>query len=382
MLCVMDSEEALKEACSVITDKRKEVVIALLEMLLDREIDIGKVAGILIKGLDSKEAEVRWRTLEVLIGQSSGELVQKFLELVKDPEEPVRVAAIEALKWAKDRTAIEQLIDWLETEEPPARDYVAEALKALTLKDFGTDHGAWKEWWGKNEKTAPLAQPPRKYTPAPTGKGTTTYYGEPVTSKNVIFLIDISSSMSEEYISKGKLINGKGKGTTPDPDPDPKKGTVKKVTKIEVAKKELIRCIMKLSNDVKFNIIFYSDDFSPWQRDKKGQGSKIVPASRWNKRIAIDFVRKFQPMAKTNISDTLEFALSDKDADTIYLLTDGMPTVGRYLETDEIVAMVRRRNKQRDPKAVINTIGFGLRPRGKGFLKQLADENKGVFIDM
>jgi hypothetical protein len=375
-LCEIGTEEAVREACRAIEDSRPEVAAAVLDMVAGFEIS--KYINYLMKGLSSKHATVRAKTLEVLAGQTDSRLLRKFAELVADPDAVVRGAAIIALKWAQSRDVIEDLIKGLRTPVDADKEHIASALKALTSQDFGTDQKKWEEWWEKNSKTAALAQPPQHET----GYGKATYFGTTVDSKNVIFIIDISGSMSEKYEKKkdGKTQCG---GTTAD-DPKEKKeeGSPNTVTKIEVAKKELINCIKKLQHDVKFNIVFYNEAYSAWQRKDDGSGSKIIPATPRNKRAAREFILTFTPSGRTNIFDPLEFAMSDKDADTIYLLTDGMPNEGKIRTTEGIIAEIERINAARNPKATINTIGFGLRAEGQSFLKRLAEKNGGVFIDM
>lgn len=371
-LCEIGTEDAVREACKGITDKKPEVALAVLEMI--SAFEVAKYTNYIIKGLYSKDAVVRAKTLDVLAGQTERKLVRKFAEMVKDHDERVRSAAIGALKWVQSRSVVEDLIKDLKLGSEAQKQYVAEALKALTNQDFGTDGDKWQEWWDKSGETASLAQPPRRST----SYDKATYFGTTVDSKNVVFIIDVSGSMSERYEKKGDKT--KFGGTTADPDKK-EPGDGRTVTKIEVAKKELIRCIKKLERDVKFNIMFYNQAFSAWQKTDDRTGSKIIPATPRNKRAAIEFIMTFSPSGRTNIFDTLEFAMKDKDADTIYLLTDGMPNEGRIRTTDGIIAEIRQMNETRKPKAIIHTIGFGLRSEGKKFLSDLAKQNGGVFLD-
>ena len=49
----------------------------------------------------------------------------------------------------------------------------------------------------------------------------------------------------------------------------------------------------------------------------------------------------------TNIFDTLELALKDQRLDTIYLLSDGEPTTGRFRDTDGICRELKAMNRER-----------------------------------
>lgn len=371
-LCEIGTDNAVREACRAIIDKRPDVALAVLDMLGD--FDVGKFTEYIMRGLRVKDPTVRVRTLEVLAGQVDRRLVRSYVRLAKDQDARVRKAAIESLKWAQDRGAVGDLIKELRSAGKREKGYIAEALKVLTGQDFGTDFAGWDGWWSEHRKTAQITHPPQPRT----SWKKATYFGTTVESKNVIFIIDISGSMSERYEKKGDKT--KFTGTTV--DPEKQEASRRTVAKIKVAKRELVRCIKKLERDVKFNIIFYNQAFTVWKRTKDGRKSRIIPATVRNKREAREFVVTFTPSGRTNIFDSLAFALNDKEADTIYLLSDGMPNEGRITGTDEIVVEICRINKTRKPRATIHTIGFGLRPEGNAFLKRLAKTNDGFFLDM
>ena len=64
--------------------------------------------------------------------------------------------------------------------------------------------------------------------------------------------------------------------------------------------------------------------------------------------------------------------------DTMYFLSDGRPSVGKLIDTNEILAAVNKYNGQY--RIVIHTIAIG--SFQKEFLKQLAGDNGGVFVDL
>jgi len=64
--------------------------------------------------------------------------------------------------------------------------------------------------------------------------------------------------------------------------------------------------------------------------------------------------------------------------DTIFFLSDGSPTVGKVIDQDEIRAEVKKANSVR--KIVIHTIAIG--DFRKNFMKSLAKENGGVYVDL
>jgi uncharacterized protein YegL len=87
----------------------------------------------------------------------------------------------------------------------------------------------------------------------------------------------------------------------------------------------------------------------------------------------------------TNISDALEAAFniigtgtnSSSQVETIFLLTDGAPTRGKITKRDSIIAKTAEWNSLRQVR--INAIGLGDDCNVK-FLKELANENNGIFV--
>ena len=63
--------------------------------------------------------------------------------------------------------------------------------------------------------------------------------------------------------------------------------------------------------------------------------------------------------------------------DELFVLSDGEPTTGQVTDTDEILRLVKEANKYL--KVRINTVFSGT-GKGAGFLRQLAEQNDGVFV--
>jgi hypothetical protein len=350
-----DSDEALKAIGKFLKDSDETVQLLALRVLDDYPIN--RTMELIFPALDSKFASVRARAIDSLCeGFSSDKLTKKLVSLVTDSASEVRKRAIEGLRVLCDKEAIPQLIRNLKTATPPSDEYIAEALRVLTEKTFGKDPSDWEAWWQEQSKDFRLAPVQRKNMP--------TFFGTTVTSKRVIFIIDVSGSMNEEYKKKSEgVVTGLPGEETPQE---------RKITKIEMAKKELIGAVEKLERDVKFNIIFYNHQFNAWKE-------QIIDATYNNKQMAIQFVRQFKAEGRTNIYDTVEFALNDKEVNTIYLLSDGLPNEGKYTEPSVIIEKLTELNKTK--RVTINTFGFGLIRKGREFLKGLAEKNGGSFFD-
>ena len=71
------------------------------------------------------------------------------------------------------------------------------------------------------------------------------------------------------------------------------------------------------------------------------------------------------PAGDTALFEALEAAFAvDPQFDTIFLLTDGNPTSGRYWTTPSLLASVRAWNRNR--RAAIHTIGLSLADEDRG----------------
>ena len=161
---------------------------------------------------------------------------------------------------------------------------------------------------------------------------------------------------------------------------------------------------------MKFGIVSFATDTKRWKK-------KLVPANVINKSSALDWVKRLEPIGgnskldlaeagltgaanleagKTNTYGALAEALGidqgngkgkakggskEKylgEVDTVFFLSDGRPTAGKYIEYREILDRIREGNLLR--KVVLHTIAIG--NFEKGFMRQLAEQNGGVFVDL
>jgi Mg-chelatase subunit ChlD len=87
----------------------------------------------------------------------------------------------------------------------------------------------------------------------------------------------------------------------------------------------------------------------------------------------------------TNLGDALLKAFEDKEVDTIFVLSDGMPNVGKLPSAEAILNEVARINAAR--RIVIHTINFTSSSDAKEvkdaaeFLKKLAEDNGGTYVN-
>jgi HEAT repeat protein len=277
--------------------------------------------------------------LEALGELRSPDAFPVFEKALKAKDWPVRVAAIRGLSRLRRKESIELLVERADKEEGRMLAEIVDALHGLTGKPFGYAPGQWKEWWGGAKESFEL--PDKAAALLSSQAGMTTYHGVPVLSNRIVFVMDISGSMSEITGSESR---------------------------IDQAKKELLRVLSQLGSAAQVNMIFFDDRIEPW---RKG----LVPIKA-NLKEAQVVVQKLAPRGRTNIFDALEFAFTHKEADTIYLLSDGDPTDGRVIEPDDILREVRKLNRLR--QIVIHTISFG----SSRFMRSLAVENGGQYVEI
>jgi hypothetical protein len=307
----------------------------------------------------------------------------------------LKISAAHALRAIGSLAAIEPLIDAIAKAEGRLKVEFNDALSALTGVNKHGDAAAWKAWFDANKDAiskgsySPKASEPG----APPGRAqtTVTFYGIPVESKSVIFVLDRSGSMmdpSDWDTSKDATSTG----GAPEPGSDiQKKGD----RKIDIARWQLKKSIAQLPEGTEFNVIFFSHEVV-------SLSEKMLRMSSTTKTQAFTWIDKLEPYGGTNTYDALERALSyavsgtmgeklqKSGVDTVCLLTDGMPTAGQVAKAEDICAAIRALNKTR--KVKIHTVGVFTVSKGAAaaaelkekedgikFLRQLAEENGGKF---
>jgi Mg-chelatase subunit ChlD len=197
----------------------------------------------------------------------------------------------------------------------PVKASLADTLKAITQKDFGFDFAAWRAWLAQQE--------------VPEGERTAItvarYYGRAIVADDVCFVVDDSGSM-----------------LTPKTKPGSRR--------IDVARGELLRALDSLDERTRFNVVAFSSEAEIWKR------SGSVPATEANVKAARGWVEKrFVANGETNTSEALRLAYEcNPDVDTIFLLSDGSPSLGVYQSDIGILCAIRARHWNR--RCVIHTI--------------------------
>jgi hypothetical protein len=137
--------------------------------------------------------------------------------------------------------------------------------------------------------------------------------------------------------------------------------------KIDVLKRELSGVIKKLPVDTHINILCFDATYRTWQK-------QLQPLGGNGRALAVKYVEDLKTGQGTNVFDTLEAALKDRRVDTLYLLTDGLPTRGRLTAPEAILREIAAQNRVRG--ATIHCIAFG---EESELLKDLAAQNGGKY---
>ncbi|MHC4606777.1 MAG: hypothetical protein ACYTAF_07545 [Planctomycetota bacterium] len=284
----------------------------------------------------------------------------------------VRLAAVEALGRTGDPRGIGHLVGAMDRLRGRIRGRANAALVALTGVDKHGDPEIWRAWWKDNKEKVLSGKYVRPAGAKPPGPGRTTFYGIPVVSTRMAFLLDLSGSMREPAGWKPEGMPAEGEQS-----------------KLDVLKHELASAVRGMREEARFGVIGCRGSGQPWR-------NMLLPASARNKERAVKYIESRLPMGATDVYDGLVEAFKIhapgpvgdsaeggpdpgylRGVDTVYVLSDGRPTVGLVTDPKDILREVARVNRWR--RIVIHTVAIGANADAD-FLKALAERNGGVFI--
>jgi len=286
----------------------------------------------------------------------------------------VQRAAIEALVVLGQSPGIPALIEALEGASGRLRTDLRGGLVALTGLDYHTNSTLWSSWWEKEGEQFEVPQTGRTLSAALPAEGSVgmTFFGITTESQRVLFLLDLSGSMNYSMIARNNPTDTRGA------PPDMPRG--KERSRLEAAKIDLVRALGGLREGAHFNLVLYASDVWTWQDDLvEMEGEQRVEVQ--------DYVEDLRASGGTNIYGALRLALEiagvkggdewdSPRIDTLFLLTDGRPSVGLTTNPDEILSYVREKN--RSGGIVIHTIGLS-GAQDSYLLSKLAEQNGGTY---
>ncbi len=370
-----------------------------------RRIGVPGETGLLGTLLSDNGAAVRMAAADAV-----GELRLKdhsdaVIGLLDDGEWQVQSAAVKALGKLRPQAAVQPLIDLMK-QEGRLQIECSDALFLITTFEFGVDPERWQSHWNNLMKIDGWRIPTdaevekakasrRKYDELygkKEGPGNS-FAGIPTTSTNVLFIIDQSGSMDDMIVEVEKFQGYK----------DRKRFTI--------VQTELLNTIEGLTDSTNFDIVAFATDIKIWKK-------RLVPANVVNRSSAKRFVERLKPLGgsesqqlaasglggaanlaagKTNTMKALMYAFGidpekppkgpvtgpgkvamDWKIDTVYFLSDGRPSTGTLVDTNEILKEVKALNEAY--RMTFHTIAIG--DFQKSFLRDLARDTGGEFIDM
>jgi len=378
-------------------DDRRRVALGALARLEDVRLRpaLAPMMEHLMVAARGEDAESRARALEVLGLTPSPGGLPALMSAARDPNPLIRLAAVRglgrkldlpgvvaylcrsladdvalvreeaviALRQAPDRSAVPLLVRRMSGEPLRLRLSINETLHKLTGFDHGADGAAWSSWLKSVKAAGKLEEvkPGKSGYADPTGPD---YFGIPVLSDRMVFVLDVSGSMD---FSIGD--------------------TSKTPTRMEHARRELTKVLKAMDEQSRFNIVFFDQKIRVWAEG-------LPKATKRNKQLAIRAVNGVVARGGTDSYGALELAFKRfRGIDTIYFLSDGVPSVGKSIVQERILERVWRWNRLRGVRVhtVALLVGDPLnpfrrndenKPEAARFMRILAEETGGTFMDV
>jgi hypothetical protein len=364
-------------------DEQRRAVIKALE---NQQDPAG--ADALIKALKDRVPGLRVMAATALGELGAKEAAGALIDLLGSGDWSLRKAAAEALAKIRVKESIEPLLQRFEKDKGLMTEVLYKALVAITGQDFRYDAKNWRRWWDRWGEgfvvptEAELEVMKKKAAEAMKGyydPNKKKYHKIETLSRKMVFVIDISASMKDKIV-------------IPPNAPEKVRAEFPDRVKIEIAKKELIDLLATLPGNVHFNIITFAGRVKLWQ-------DGLVSASM--RTAAIKYVSRLKAMEpprgskksgsgeeqKTNTYGALMAAFGLQDVavanwkartkvDTIFLVTDGVPTTGKITEPPKLVDAITDLNRTRG--VIIHVIVFGKEEAKK--LMELATRNGGQAV--
>ncbi|HLY11419.1 MAG TPA: HEAT repeat domain-containing protein [Planctomycetota bacterium] len=280
-----------------------------------------------------------------------------------------KLAAAQALARAEDVRLVPALIKLLQTTSGRMKYEVNELLKKLTRADRHGDYGAWSAWWEKNdnEVLAGTYVPPAAEMAQRQMAPVTMFYGIPVHSTKIVFIIDTSLSMKEPTGWKPEITE--------------KEDKLEGERAIDVARYELKRIIKGLPDGANYNIIGMYGRLALLSE-------KWVVSGTATREKSIKFVQGLEIKTGTDVHGALIRALDfsggnwntpprEDSIDSVFILTDGVPSVG-LLDRSQLPDRIL--DAARFKRIAVTTIAIDASKESEDLLKKISSGTGGGFV--
>ncbi|HVE38890.1 MAG TPA: hypothetical protein VNM14_03315 [Planctomycetota bacterium] len=279
-----------------------------------------------------------------------------------------KLAAAQALTRSGDKKLVPVLMKVLVGAGTRMKYEINECLRKLT--GGVTKHGefsAWNAWWEKNENDFLAGTYVVTLADKSEGPGVTQFYGIPLHSAKVVFIIDVSLSMKEPSTWKPEIDVGIDK--------------LEGERCIDVARYELRKIVRQVPEGANFNIIGMYGRLALLNE-------KWVVAARDAREKAVKFIQGLEIKTGTDVHGALIRALDfsggnwntpprEDSVDSIFILSDGVPSVGM---TDRNQMPDRILDAARFKRIAITAVAIDPPKDGREFLKKISEGTGGVYV--
>ncbi|MHC5009481.1 MAG: HEAT repeat domain-containing protein [Planctomycetota bacterium] len=330
--------------------RRESIRLAAIRALGRIGFDTPAVRRFFVSLLDARGWEERVLAIDAAAASADVGLCGKIANSLDHDVWQVRLAAVDALGRLRCPASVEALIARLEDEEQlRIRSALAATLYRITGMNLYDHTASWQKWWDEHGADFEMPESVPDLPAADVGGTRAGFYGIPVESGRVIFVIDQSGSMSAE--DTRNVTTGSQGGN-----------------RLDVAIREVIGAVKQLKNRDRVNVILFHTTIHPWRQ-------KLQRLTGNNRGALTRHLEGQKPTGGTNLYDALEMALLDPDVDTIFMLSDGAPGLGKFVATEDILRAVARLNQTK--RTAIHCVSIGL---DSALLKRLAAENGGQYV--
>lgn len=225
---------------------------------------------------------------------------------------------------------IDALLESLDDATGRLRRARFEALAAITGEELPPTAVSWRAWWGtRRDGWSPSDRPAGGANDAPGGEGeeesggtaVVRFHGLPVDSTRVTFLQDLSGGMARN-------LEGERDGPGP--------------TRLDHAKAELARVITALDDHTWANVITFASTYFAARDEPQLLGRARRPIVEFCREQVIPTAPGH---ARGNVYDALAYAVTSPHVDTIYLVSEGAPTEGKYHDYERFLFHFERLNR-------------------------------------
>lgn len=255
------------------------------------------------------------------------------------------------------RVTVDRLVARLaKVEEGRPRTEVAATLTALTRSGpASADARDWRDWWAAVREGF---VPPDAAPPAAAGSTTRVrFHGIPVVSQRLVFAQDVSGGM---------------RGALDHRDPQ-------SPSRLAFSLDELRRVLGSVDGALQVDVAFFATT-------TRRAAGRLVPIGKVRPQL-LDFVARVgavtptgQGQGRSNLHDTLAGLLLDERIDTVYLLSEGGPTEGRFVDTERLLRHLERLNAY--CQVQVHCLQVTESRPGAKFLRALAERMGGSFHDL